>query len=115
MVFSLPPPSSKLWVLVQRGAWGGTQPPQLLPLAHRGSGPPRLDGGRPPRSRFPRACRVRPAASLLYGGTLGLCASTCVPRWPSRAGRIGRTHPTAPRCRRSCPPLRSSSLGGGDC
>src|SRR5215208_3913818 len=46
------PRSSKLRVPVQRGAGDGTQPLQLLQLAHRGSGPRRLDGGRPPRSRL---------------------------------------------------------------
>src|SRR5215216_6872223 len=105
MVFSLPPPSSKLLVLVQQEAWGGTQPLLLLPLAHRGSGPRRLDDDRPPRSRLPRACRARPGATPHPSEMLGLCTSISAPRLPSQAGRIGRSPSIAPHCRRSRPPL----------
>src|SRR5215212_10659938 len=44
-------------------AWGGTRILRLLPLARRGSGPRRLDGGRLRRSRRPRRSpRARPVS-----------------------------------------------------
>src|SRR5215207_4550127 len=91
--------SSTSQVPAQRGAWGGTRLRRLLRLARRGSGPPRLDGGRPPRSRHPPACRAPPAATPHPSEMLGLCASTYAPRLLSLAGRIGRSPSTAPRCR----------------
>jgi hypothetical protein len=39
-------PPIPLRVPVQPGAWGGTRILRLLPLARRGTGPRRLDGGR---------------------------------------------------------------------
>src|SRR5215216_1867523 len=55
--------SSKSYVPEQRGTWGGTRLLWPQRSARRGSGPQRLDGGHPARSRHPQACKARPAAS----------------------------------------------------